>query len=161
MARYDRDVVNLQPQWVSICIGINDVWKQFETPAFRDWAVQIDEYEKNVETMILKVKDQVKGVFLCTPYFIEPNSEESMRKRMDEYGEVCKKLAKKYNCELIDFQKLYNGFCKYQHSSVIALDRVHPNLIGATLMAVDYETQERTPKKSAYFYRDLIKNNGF
>lgn len=29
------------------------------------------------------------------------------------------------------------------------------------LVYVDYETQERTPKKSAYFYRDLIKNNGF
>ena len=25
LARYDRDVVALKPQWVSICIGINDV----------------------------------------------------------------------------------------------------------------------------------------
>ena len=28
------------------------------------------------------------------------------------------------------------------------------------LVHVDYETQKRTPKDSAYWYRDVIKNNG-
>lgn len=137
-ARFDRDVVDLNPQWVSICIGINDVWRQFDTPAISEWAVTIEEYEKNLEEMILKIKEKVKGIFLCTPYYIEPNVEDAMRKRMDEYGSVCKKLAKKYGCELIDFQSLYNDFCKYKHSSIIAWDRVHPNQMGATLMAKEF-----------------------
>ena len=137
-ARFDRDVVDLNPQWVSICIGINDVWRQFDTPAIPEWAVTIEEYEKNLEEMILKIKEKVKGIFLCTPYYIEPNGEDAMRKRMDEYGLVCKKLAKKYCCELIDFQSLYNEFCKYKHSSIIAWDRVHPNQMGATLMAKEF-----------------------
>lgn len=137
-ARFDCDVVDLNPQWVSICIGINDVWRQFDTPAIPEWAVTIEEYEKNLEEMILKIKEKVKGIFLCTPYYIEPNVEDAMRKRMDEYGLVCKKLAKKYGCELIDFQSLYNDFCKYKHSSIIAWDRVHPNQMGATLMAKEF-----------------------
>ena len=137
-ARFDRDVVDLNPQWVSICIGINDVWRQFDTPAIPEWAVTIEEYEKNLEEMILKIKEKVKGIFLCTPYYIEPNVEDAMRKRMDEYGSVCKKLAKKYGCELIDFQSLYNDFCKYKHSSIIAWDIVHPNQMGATLMAKEF-----------------------
>ena len=137
-ARFDRDVVDLNPQWVSICIGINDVWRQFDTPAIPEWAVTIEEYEKNLEEMILKIKEKVKGIFLCTPYYIEPNVEDAMRKRMDEYGSVCKKLAKQYGCELIDFQSLYNDFCKYKHSSIIAWDRVHPNQMGATLMAKEF-----------------------
>lgn len=137
-ARFDRDVVDLNPQWVSICIGINDVWRQFDTPAIPELAVTIEEYEKNLEEMILKIKEKVKGIFLCTPYYIEPNIEDAMRKRMDEYGSVCKKLAKKYGCELIDFQSLYNDFCKYKHSSIIAWDRVHPNQMGATLMAKEF-----------------------
>ena len=137
-ARFDRDVVDLNPQWVSICIGINDVWRQFDTPAIPEWAVTIEEYEKNLEEMILKIKEKVKGIFLCTPYYIEPNVEDAMRKRMDEYGSICKKLAKKYGCELIDFQSLYNDFCKYKHSSIIAWDRVHPNQMGATLMAKEF-----------------------
>lgn len=138
LERFDRDVVELNPQWVSICIGINDVWRQFDVPACRDYAVSVEEYEKNLETMILKIKDKVKGIFICTPYYIEPNKSDLMRNRMDEYIKVCKYLAQKYNCELVDFQEMYDEFCKYKHSSIIAWDRVHPNQMGATLMAKEF-----------------------
>ena len=130
LERFDRDVVELNPQWVSICIGINDVWRQFDVPACRDYAVSVEEYEKNLETMILKIKDKVKGIFICTPYYIEPNKSDLMRNRMDEYIKVCKYLAQKYNGELVDFQGMYDEFCKYKHSSIIAWDRVHPNQMG-------------------------------
>ncbi len=138
LERFDRDVVELNPQWVSICIGINDVWRQFDVPACRDYAVSVEEYEKNLETMILKIKDKVKGIFICTPYYIEPNKSDLMRNRMDEYIKVCNYLAQKYNCELVDFQSMYDEFCNYKHSSIIASDRVHPNQMGATLMAKEF-----------------------
>lgn len=134
-ARFDRDVVDLKPDWVSICIGINDVWRQFDSPAIASSQVMPDEYEKNLEEMILKVKDNVKGIFILTPYYIEPNKDDKMRARMDEYGKICKKLAEKYNCIFVDFQKMYSDYCTFRHSSYIAWDRVHPNQIGATLMA--------------------------
>lgn len=138
LERFDRDVVELNPQWVSICIGINDVWRQFDVPACRDYAVSVEEYEKNLETMILKIRGKVKGIFICTPYYIEPNKSDLMRNRMDEYIKVCKYLAQKYNGELVDFQGMYDEFCKYKHSSIIAWDRVHPNQMGATLMAKEF-----------------------
>ena len=56
LARFDRDVVSLNPDWVSICIGINDVWRQFDSPAMYDVAVSTNEYRENVEKMILSVK---------------------------------------------------------------------------------------------------------
>lgn len=136
--RFDRDVVSLSPDWVSICIGINDVWRQFDCPAILSEHVLPDEYEKNVEEMILKVKGNVKGIFILSPYIIEPNREDMMRKRMDEYVEICRKLAKKHNCIFIDFQKMYEEYCKTRHSSFIAWDRIHPNQIGATLMAKEF-----------------------
>lgn len=138
LARYDRDVVELKPDWVSICIGINDVWRQFDSPAITDSHVLPDEYEANVEEMILKVKDSVKGVFILSPYIIEPNREDAMRKRMDEYVAICEKLAKKHNCTFVNFQKMYEDYCKIRHSSYIAWDRIHPNQIGATLMAKEF-----------------------
>lgn len=138
LERFDRDVVELNPQWVSICIGINDVWRQFDVPACRDYAVSVEDYEKNLETMILKIRGKVKGIFICTPYYIEPNKSDLMRNRMDEYIKVCKYLAQKYNGELVDFQGMYDEFCKYKHSSIIAWDRVHPNQMGATLMAKEF-----------------------
>ena len=138
LARFDRDVVDLNPDWVSICIGINDVWRQFDSPSIPDCHVMPDEYAKNLETMILKVKDKVKGVFVLTPYIMEPNSEDMMRSRMNEYVQICSDLAQKYGCIFVDFQKMYEDYCWIRHSSYIAWDRIHPNQIGATLMAREF-----------------------
>ena len=83
LARFDEDVVSLKPDWVSVCIGVNDVWRQFDSPAIADAAVMPDEYEKNIEQMIEKVKGKVKGIFILSPYYMEPNREDMMSKRMD------------------------------------------------------------------------------
>ncbi|HCG68678.1 MAG: SGNH/GDSL hydrolase family protein [Eubacteriales bacterium] len=138
LARFERDVTSQNPDWVSICIGINDVWRQFDVPAILDAAVLPDEYERNVESMILAVKEKVKGIFILSPYYIEPLSEDPMRRRMDEYGEICRRLAEKHGCEFVDFQRMFSDYCKYQHSSRLAWDRVHPNQMGATLMAREF-----------------------
>ena len=135
LARFDRDVVELHPDWVSICIGINDVWRQFDCPAITERHVLPDEYRKNVETMIEKVKGSVKGIFLLSPYIMEPNPEDKMRSRLDEYVVICAELAEKHGCIYVDFQKMYADYCKIRHSSYIAWDRIHPNQVGATLMA--------------------------
>ena len=135
LERFERDVVDLKPDWVSICIGINDVWRQFDTPAMADAQVFPDEYESNVEQMITSVKGSVKGIFILSPYYMEPNREDAMRARMDEYVAICKKLAEKHGCIFVDFQQLYVDYCKVRHSTFIAWDRVHPNTVGATLMA--------------------------
>lgn len=138
LARFDRDVVSLNPDWVSICIGINDVWRQFDCPAMTNTHVYPDEYRENMEKMILSVKDKVKGIFILTPYIMEPLREDMMRKRMDEYVSICRELAEKYNCVFVDFQKMYEDYCSIRHSSCIAWDRIHPNQIGATLMAREF-----------------------
>lgn len=135
LARYERDVVELHPDWVSICIGINDVWRQFDCPAQAEHHVLPGEYEENIRKMILAVKDHVKGIFLLSPYYMEPNRQDIMRARMDEYVEICRKLAQEYGCRFVDFQKMYEEYCTIRHSSSVAWDRVHPNQIGSTLMA--------------------------
>lgn len=70
-----------------------------------------------------------------TPYYMEPNGEDWMRKRMDTYGAICSELAEKYGCRFIDLQAVFNDYFQYRHSSYIAWDRIHPNQIGATVIA--------------------------
>lgn len=134
LARFDRDVVQLAPDWVSICIGINDVWRQFDTPAMAEYAVQPEEYEENLRKMLDMISGKVKGIFICSPYYMEPNREDMMRARMDVYTAICRRLAEEYGCVFVDFQQMYEDYCKIRHSSYIAWDRIHPNLVGATLM---------------------------
>ena len=45
-----------------------------------------------------------------TPYYMEPNAEDWMRKRMDTYGAICRELAEKYGCCFIDLQAVFNDY---------------------------------------------------
>ena len=58
-----------------------------------------------------------------------------MRAGMDEYVAVCEKMARRYKCIFVDFQRMYEEFLQHRHSCCVAWDRVHPNEIGAMLMA--------------------------
>lgn len=134
-ARFQTDVIDLNPDWVSICIGINDVWRQFDSPSLIDSHVYTEEYETNLEEMIVSVKDQVKGIIIMSPYYMEPNKNDPMRKCMDQYVSICKRLAEKHTCRFIDLQAVFDEYFNYRHSTYIAWDRVHPNQVGATVIA--------------------------
>lgn len=138
LARWERDVLALKPDYLSICIGINDVWRQFDCPAMPDYAVQPEEYEENLTKMVLSVKHSVKKIYMMTPYYMEPNPQDPMRARMDEYGAIVKKVAEKYGCEFIDLQAMFDRYFQHRHSTYIAWDRVHPNQVGATLIAREF-----------------------
>ena len=135
LARWERDVLPLHADWVSICIGINDVWRQFDSPAQKDHAVQPEEYRANLEKMICSVKGNAKGVILMTPYFMEPNKQDAMRARMDEYGAIVRALAEEHGCIFVDMQAAFDEYFKHRHSAYIAWDRIHPNYVGAAYIA--------------------------
>ena len=138
LARWERDVRALDPQWVSICIGINDVWRQFDSPAIKEQTISPEDYRENVRKMILTEKPHVKGIFLMTPYYMEPNASDFMRARMDEYGSICREIAKKHSVTLVDIQRAFDDFFRYRHSACIAWDRIHPNQVGATVIAREF-----------------------
>lgn len=43
--RWERDVLDRRPDWLSVIIGINDVWRQFDRPLQTELHVEADEYE--------------------------------------------------------------------------------------------------------------------
>ena len=83
-ARWDSDVLALTPDWLSIMIGINDVWQQFDPWPHAEAHVGLEEYTQTLENLIQTTRPQLKGLVLMTPYFIEPNRSDPMRTRMDE-----------------------------------------------------------------------------
>ena len=44
-ARWKTDVEDLHPDWVSVLIGINDVWRQFDSPTMPETHVSPEDYE--------------------------------------------------------------------------------------------------------------------
>lgn len=135
LARWQTDVLDIKPDYVSVCIGFNDVWRQFDEPASQYKHILLDEYEQNLRKMIELTKDNVKGVIFMTPYYMEANEADLMRKKMDEYGKIVKELAKQHSLLCIDLQKEFNEYLKYRHSAYIMWDRVHPGNIGSLIIA--------------------------
>ena len=134
--RWQRDVIDLKPDWLSIMIGINDVWRQFDVPQLPDRPVLPDEYRETLRDLVVRTKPLLAGgLVLMTPYFIEPNRSDLMRARMDEYGAICKEIAEETGVIFVDTQAEFDKVLKYRYSAYITWDRVHPNVYGATVLA--------------------------
>ena len=133
--RWQSDVLDLHPDWLGILIGINDVWRQFDTPLITENHVGLEEYEQNLTGLIEQTLPNLKGLILMTPYFMEPNREDPMRIRRDQYGAVIKRLAAKYGAVLVDLQSAFDSYFRYYHSASINWDRIHPEIVGHMLIA--------------------------
>ncbi len=144
-ARWQTDVLDLKPDWVSIMIGINDVWRQFDLPQMPEKHVLPEEYEKTLEELIIQTKPLVKGLVIMTPVFWEPNKNDPMAKRTAEYQAICKRLAEKHQVLFADAQKEADQILESCHPMYITWDRVHPNIPGhhaltrALLKVLDFD----------------------
>ncbi len=136
--RWQSDVFDRKPDWVSVLIGINDVWRQFDCPQMPESHVLPEEYEQTYEELIKQTLPRVKGMILMTPYYMEPNKSDPMRARMDQYGDIVKKLAAKYALTCVDLQAGWDELFQYMHSTNIAWDRVHPNQTGCMYIAKQF-----------------------
>lgn len=134
-ARWQEDVLDLKPDWVSVMIGINDVWRQYDSPLKPESHVYLDEYEATLNELVEKTLPKVKGMVMMTPYYIESLREDAMRAKMDEYGAAVKRVADKHGTLFVDLQARFNELLTHTHSASIAWDRVHPNHVGHMAIA--------------------------
>lgn len=133
--RWQTDVLDLKPDWLSIMIGINDVWRQYDLPAQTEQHVYIEEYEETLNALVKSTRPQLQGLVLMTPFYIEPNAADQMRSTMDQYGEVVRKVALKYDAKFVDTQAAFNQVLAHIYPGTLAWDRVHPNMAGHAILA--------------------------
>lgn len=133
--RWQKDVIDQKPQWLSIMIGINDVWRQFDSPVQTEWHVGPEEYERTLAGLVERTRPQVAGMVLMSPYYIEPNGQDPMRARMDRYTSIVRKLAGKHDAIFVDTQGAFDEALKHYHPMWLAWDRVHPNQVGHMIIA--------------------------
>ena len=134
-ARWETDVLAQKPDWVSVMIGINDIWRQFDSPLMPETHVTYDVYCATLEELVAKTIDKVSGMVIMTPYFIEPRKDDPMRAMMDKYGAAAKTIAKKYGALIVDTQAVMDRLTQSIPTAAIAWDRVHPNIKGHMALA--------------------------
>ena len=134
-ARWQTDAMDLKPDWVSIMIGINDIWRKYDQCLHPEMKVDLDEYEKNLRWILETTLPTVKGICLMPPCYMEQNHQDAMRADADRYREKVKDLAKEYGVLYADAQKDMDEYFKYYPAVYMSWDRVHPNQVGHMILA--------------------------
>ena len=133
--RWQPDVLDLAHNWVSVMIGINDVWRQFDSPRQTEIHVGPVEYARTLNELVTRTLPHVTQMVLMTPFYLEPSRADAMRARMDEYGGIVKDLAAKHGTLCVDTQAAFDEVLQHCYPAALAWDRVHPNQTGHMVIA--------------------------
>lgn len=134
--RWQTDVVEQKPDWLVIMIGVNDVWRQFDSPLITESHVHLDEYEQTLDELAAVGKQLAQGgLVLMTPHYLEPNRNDAMRAMMDQYGATVKKIARKHDAVFVDVQAAFDQVLQHYNPNTLAWDRVHPSIAGHSVIA--------------------------
>ncbi|MBR6471286.1 MAG: SGNH/GDSL hydrolase family protein [Victivallales bacterium] len=133
-ARWKLDALNLKPDVISILIGINDIWHEFErqngveTPRF-------DEFYRRLLDWSLQSNPNMKFVLLEPFVLFHGAVAEEWRQEVTEKREVVRQIAKDYNTIFVPLQSVFDEATKRAPGDFWLADGVHPTLPGHHLIA--------------------------
>lgn len=133
-ARWDSDVVGAQPDWLSVMIGINDVWRAFD--GYPEAAVPLGEFERTLRALVRRAVDATGcRLVLADPYLVEPDREEPQRAASDRYAVVVGELAAEFGAVHVATQRAFDDVLAVSAPGDWATDRIHPGLPGHAVIA--------------------------
>ncbi len=133
--RWQEDVLDLKPDWLSLMIGINDCARGFGRPQIEEDRVSPELYRDSLERLLATIRPSLKGLVLLTPFYIDSSFQDPLRLELNLYAKHLKDLATRYDAVLVDTQAAFDRVLKQLHSSRLSQDRVHPNECGHLLLA--------------------------
>ncbi len=134
-SRWQTDVLDLQPDWLVIKIGINDVWQHLSQTWWPEENISLDGYAQILDKLARQTRPQLRGLIVMTPYFLDINRQEPMRAMMDQFGAAAKEVAARHQALLVDTQAAFDAVLQSMDPMQLAMDRVHPNLAGHMILA--------------------------
>jgi len=135
--RWDTDVIAERPDWLSVMIGINDVWRSHDSGG--NGAVDIDEYESTYRRLLADAVERTGcRLIVAEPYMIEADRSNPMRAQMDAYGQVARSIAAEQDAILVQTQAAFDRALETTPAGTWANDRIHPNLEGHGVIAIEF-----------------------
>lgn len=137
LARWKRDCLNLNPDYLSILIGSNDVWHEIGQQTGVDVPLFEQVYDLLI-TQTLQAFPAIKMV-LMEPYVLPGTATQEHWETFDREvalrREVVRRLAEKHALPTIPLQDIFNEAMKLAPASCWAQDGVHPTPAGHALIA--------------------------
>lgn len=137
LARWKKDCLNLEPDYLSIHIGINDVWHELGGQN----GVDAELFEATYDLLLaytFRMRPGIK-VVLMDPFVMPgPATNEHFDYFVKEVAlrrEAVSRLAKKYDLPVIPLQDIFDQACKRAPVECWTGDGVHPTAGGHALIA--------------------------
>ena len=135
-ARIKQDLINHKPDYLSILIGVNDVWHELNEQN----GVAAPKFEKVYSMLIEEVKEALPDIkiFILEPFVLKGSGTE---RYFDEFladiklhSQAAKNVAEKYNLTFIPLQEKFDEASKLMPPTYWAADGVHPTAAGHALI---------------------------
>lgn len=130
--RWHQDVLALKPQWVSISIGINDVWRQLDK---QGPGVKLDAYEATYQKLIDWTKQAGIGLILMEPSIIVENANSPGNRLLSGYVDCVRRLAKEHHARLVPIHQACLEYLEKRQTPPLTTDGVHLSSTGTALFA--------------------------
>lgn len=117
LARWEKDCLALRPDWLSIMIGVNDVWR-LRRESNGQVHVPLPDYVANYRSLL----DQAKAVgiqklILMSPTLIDKDLNSDLNLMLADYNQAVIELAKEYGATYVPVR-----------DSLLAAIQAHPEV---------------------------------
>ncbi len=135
LQRMQSDFIEIQPDIVSVMIGINDVWHHY---SFSGIYTSNEAFEQNYTTLLEEIKQKTNAkIMIIQPFLIDVPDKQQLKDELAEKQEIVKALADKYADVYLPMHEIFLAD-EAQDKTVYAADGVHPTEDGACLIAQKY-----------------------
>ena len=130
--RLQNDFIDIQPDFVSIHIGVNDTWHR---AAERNWLGN-DVFEAQYRKVLSEIKEKTNAKLLIIEQFLLPVDDKAyFREDLNGKIDITRKLAREFADYYIPLDGLMAQACVGNDSAHWSDDGVHPNENGARFIA--------------------------
>ncbi|MGD0572121.1 MAG: SGNH/GDSL hydrolase family protein [Sedimentisphaerales bacterium] len=128
-SRWQKDCLDHNPDILSIMIGVNDVWYQFDTEDELPYAVLLDEYETTYRQLVTLVKQKCNSqIVICEPFMFCDDFNNPMFAHLRTFVEAVHRIADDFNACLVPLQKAIDERIKEVPPQNWSADSVHPEV---------------------------------
>ncbi len=136
LARQKCDIINLAPDYMSILIGVNDVWHEFGSGN----GVSAEKFEIYYNLLLSEVKEALPKIkmMILEPFVLRGSATEehwdAFREDVLLHAAAARRVAEKNDLPFIPLQALFDEGAKKLSPSYWLFDGVHPTAAGHELI---------------------------
>ena len=135
LARIEPDLIALQPDVVSLLIGINDTWHHADA---RDW-MPLSVFEARYRQVLERIRNETKAKLMVIEQYLFPVPDKTYFAEDLAPKQACvRALAKEYADVFLPAHELAQQAAAARGSDTFTADGVHLNETGARWLAETY-----------------------